>query len=505
MKKFFFTIILILFAGIQQIYASYEFNTNCKKAHQAIMGLRLNEARNLINIEKKTSPSNLIPYYLESLCDFVNITVSQDKNVFNNLIDKRADYISILEDGDKSSPYYNYCLADVYFQWAVARLIFVKDLSNMIEGIKAALEFKKSYAIISANEGKFPDFAPNLKLLGVMQALIDAVPDSYKGIVETIAFKGSFEQGIAKLMQLTDKAIQSDDIDFLKTESLFLLTFIEINLQGDKHKANFLKKYYNDASIRNELKNNAILIYAKARFELYFGKNDDAIETLENFPRGQEIANFAYLDFLCGRIKQNRLDKDAVNYFYAYLKNYKGKHHIKAAYQQIAWYYLLNGNIAAYKENMKKILSSGSSLSEIDKQAQYEADKAENPNIFLLKARLLCDGAYFQQALNVLTIEKPILKTTKDSLEFLYRMGRIYHEWGKKENAIPYYEQCIKKGDKQPWYFSANAALQLGMIYESKNENTKARLYYNRCLLMEPKEYKNSLHTKAKSALKRIQ
>ena len=290
-----------------------------------------------------------------------------------------------------------------------------------------------------------------------------------------------------------------------KTIVYCLLTFIEINLQGDKHKANFLKKYYNDASIRNELKNNAILIYAKARFELYFGKNDDAIETLESFPRGQEIANFAYLDFLCGRIKQNRLDKDAVNYFYAYLKNYKGKHHIKAAYQQIAWYYLLNGNIAAYKENMKKISTSGSSLSEIDKQAQYEADKAENPNIFLLKARLLCDGAYFQQALNVLTTEKPILKTTKDSLEFLYRMGRIYHEWGKKENAIPYYEQCIKKGDKQPWYFSANAALQLGMIYESKNENTKARLYYNRCLLMEPKEYKNSLYTKAKTALKRIQ
>jgi hypothetical protein len=247
------------------------------------------------------------------------------------------------------------------------------------------------------------------------------------------------------------------------------------------------------------------LIYAKARYEIFFGKNDEAIETLVNFPRGKDIAYFGFIDYLCGRVKQNRLDKDAVNYFYAYLKNYKGKHYLKAAYQQIAWYNLLNGNPTDYKENMKKIATLGSSLSEIDKQAQYESEKAENPNVFLLKARLQCDGAYYQQASNVLTADNLVLKTTKDSLEFLYRMARIYHEWGKKDAAIPYYELCIRKGDKLPWYFSANAALQLGLIYEGKDEFHKARLYYNRCLQMEPKEYKNSIHTKAKAGLKRIQ
>lgn len=495
----FFTIIL------KSSIAGYDFNANCKKAHQSIMCLRLNEARVFINIEKRVNPSNLIPYYLDNYCDFFSIVISQDKNEFNRLIDKRSVLISKLEDGDKNSPYYNYCLADAYFQWAVARLIFVKDLSNMIEGIKAAYEMKKAYEIIENNRVKFPAFVPNLKLLGLMSALIDVVPDNYKGIVQTIAFKGSFEQGVSELIQLADGAMNDNNISYLKSEALFLLTFIEINLQGDKQKALFLKKYFKHPQFANEFKNNGVLMYAKARYEIYFGNNDDAIETLENFPRGKDYAYCGFIDYLTGRTKQNRLDKDAVDYFRRYLKYYKGKHYIKAAYQQIAWYYLLNNDVIQYKDNMKRAKNYGSSLSETDKQAGFEAEKNEIPNSRLLKARVLCDGGYFQQAVNTLNGDNLGLKNPKDSLEFLYRMARIYHEWGKTDNAIPFYENTIKRGDKQPWYYSANSALQLGLIYESRDENTKARLYYNRCLYMNPKEYKNSLHTKAKAGLKRIQ
>jgi hypothetical protein len=496
---------LFLIAIISSSIANYDFNANCRKAHQAIMSLRLVEAKSILDAEKKASPSNLIPYYLENYSDFISIVVSQDKKEFDRLLNKRSDLISMLEDGDKSSPYYNYCLADAYFQWAVARLIFIKDLSNVFDGIKAAMELKKSYEIIERNQSKFPSFAPNYKLLGLMRALIDVVPENYKKIVQTIAFKGSFDQGIAELTLLTDKAMNDASIGYIKSESLFLLCFIEINLQGDKQKAVFLKKYFNHPQLIAEFKTNAVLLYAKARYEIYFGRNDDAIKTLEDFPRGKEYAYFGFIDYLTGRTKQNRLDKDAIDYFSDYLSKYKGEHYIKTAYQQKAWYYLLNNEVAKYFENMRKAKTLGSSLSETDKQAGYEAGKNEIPNYRLLKARVLCDGGYFQQAVNVLNAENLGLKNAKDSLEYLYRFARIYHEWGKPDNAIPYYETTIRTGDKQPWYFSANAALQLGLIYESRNENNKARLYYNRCLYMDPKEYKNSLHTKAKAGLKRIQ
>jgi len=86
----------------------------------------------------------------------------------------------------------------------------------------------------------------------------------------------------------------------------------------------------------------------------------------------------------------------------------------------------------------------------------------------------------------------------------LYRMARIYHEWDKTDAAIPFYEKALQKGSSSPWYFACNSALQLALIYEAHKELTTARLYYKRCLYINPEEYKNSLHTKAKAGLKRI-
>jgi len=470
------------------------------------MNLQLTEAQQLIDDEKRGNPSNIIPYYLESYKDFFSIIISQDKPTFDRLLDKRAKLIERIENDDKASPYYNYCLADVYFQWAVTRLIFMKDLSNMIDGIKAGMEIKKSYEFLEKNQSKFPTFTPNLKLLGLMRAMVDAVPDSYKGIIKTLAFEGSFEQGISELIQLTDKTLTDKNYDYIKSEALFLLTFVEINLQGDKQKAIFLKRYFTHPAFITEFKTNATLLYAKARYEMFFGNNDEAIETLENFPRGKEHAYFGFIDFLTGKAKLNRLDKDAVLYFLNYTSNYKGAHYIKSSYQHIAWYYLLNNDAVKYADYMKKATKFGSSLSETDKQAGFEAKKRDVPNIQLLKARLLCDGGYYPQALKVLDGSNQVLqlRTLKDSLEFLYRMARIYHEWDKTDAAIPFYEKALQKGSSSPWYFACNSALQLALIYEAHKEITTARLYYKRCLYINPEEYKNSLHTKAKAGLKRI-
>jgi hypothetical protein len=506
MGKKHFYIFLFLLAIANTSFAYFDFTVNCRKAHQCLMNLRLNEAQQIIDIEKRSNPSNIIPYYLENYKDFITILVSQDKTTFERLLEKRSKAIDRIENDDASSPYYNYCLADVYFQWAVARLIFMKDLGDMIDGIKAGMEIKKAYELLASNQTKFPNFTPNLKLLGLMRAMIDAVPDNYKSIIKTLAFDGSFEQGIAELVQLTDKTLIDKNYDYLKSEALFILTFVEINLQGDKQKALFLKKYFTHPIFLEEFKTNAALLYIKARYEMFFGKNDDAIETLENFPRGKEFAYFGFVDFLTGKVKLNRLDKDAVIYFLNYTINYKGTHYIKSAYLHIAWFYLLNNDVAKYTDYSKKVIKFGSALSETDKQAEYEAKKNTSPNIRLLKARLLCDGGYYQQAVKALDGNEQALqlKTNRDSLEYLYRMARIYHEWDKVDNAMPYYENVLRKGSNEAWYFTANAALQLGLIYENRKQNNAARLYYKRCLSLNPKEYKNSLHTKAKAGLKRI-
>jgi len=120
----------------------------------------------------------------------------------------------------------------------------------------------------------------------------------------------------------------------------------------------------------------------------------------------------------------------------------------------------------------------------------------------LLRARLLCDGEYYEKAKHELEGYKP--ENEKNELEYTYRMGRIYHNWNKTEKAIPFYLQTITNGEGLPYYFAANSALQLGLIYEKQNKFMLAKFYFSKVLEMEFEEYQFSISNKAQAGLNRI-
>jgi tetratricopeptide (TPR) repeat protein len=86
----------------------------------------------------------------------------------------------------------------------------------------------------------------------------------------------------------------------------------------------------------------------------------------------------------------------------------------------------------------------------------------------------------------------------------VYRKGRIYDAMGKQTEAIASYKETIKLGEKEPMYFAANAALNLGFIYEKVHDKTQARYYYNLCINLKDHEYYSGLSQKAKSGLERL-
>lgn len=237
------------------------------------------------------------------------------------------------------------------------------------------------------------------------------------------------------------------------------------------------------------------------------GYNDKAIELLSTHPNTRDRFPIHYLDYMMGLAKQNRLDPDADDYFLSFLNSFHGLNYIKSAYQKLAWTYLMRGNYQKYNENINLVINHGTAVVDEDRQALLEARKKEAPNITLLKARFLFDGGYYDRALHELLDRslKEFINTKKDLLEYTYRMGRIYHETGNFPKAFQYYKQTIKLGSGQPYYFAANAALQMGIINENAGNNREAEKYYKLCLSMHYEEYKNSLSQKAKAGLKRVQ
>lgn len=499
MKRLLIIILLTFFFGFSS-FASFDFNENCKNAYEKIISLRFDEGQALLETDKITNPSNLIPYYLENYIDFLKLIISEEQTLFNSLKPNKDIRISKIEESENKSPYLNYCLAEINLQWAFARMKFK-------EYITAAGELNSAYKLLKENEEKYPDFIANLKGLGLLHALIGTIPDDYKWATKLIGVTGTINQGVNELSSVLATAFKNPEYEYLKTESVFLLTFIQLNLQSNKDEVLKLSKYLENPNFETLAKTNPLLIYAGASIALHTGSNDKAIEILLSRPTSKEYYPFYYLDYLTGIAKLNRLDYDSYKYLYSFLLNFKGQNYIKAAYQKIAWYYLINNNISKYKEKMGYALTLGNSFVDEDRQAQTDAKSNTVPNIKLLKARLLFDGGYYQKALDLLIEKKPsdFCVSTKDYLEYTYRLGRIYDEWGFDTKAITFYELTIKNGSALTFYFAANSALHLGLIYENLGNKEKAIYYYKLCPGIKNTEYKTSINRKAKAGLNRLQ
>jgi hypothetical protein len=499
MKKIIIIFLLFLFYT-EYSSASFDFNTNCKNAYEKIISLRFDEGKVKLDSEKIANPDNKIVYYLENYIDFLKLIISEDYSLYYALQDNKDIRIDKIEETEEVSPYYNYCLAEINLQWAFARMKFQ-------DYVTAAGEINKAYKLLVENQEDYPTFVPNYIGLGVLHSLIGTIPDDFSWAKSLIGISGTITQGVSELTTVLSTSMTNPEYKYLQTESIFFLTFIDLNLQSDKDAALKLEKYLEDSELSPLLKTNTLVCYAAASIALKTGSNDKAIEILLARPTGSEYYPFYYLDYLTGCALLNKLDFDAYKYLYSFILNFKGQNYIKAAYQKLAWYYLVNNNTSKYQEKIAYAVTLGNSIVDEDKQALIEGNSKTTPNIRLLKARLLSDGGYYQEALNMLQEKLPstYCVSTKDYLEYTYRTGRIYDDWGYPVKAIPFYELTIKNGSAFTYYFAANACLHLGMIYENQGNSVKAIYYYTLCGQMKNTEYKTSINQKAKAGLSRLQ
>jgi len=476
---------------------TYEFNENCRKAYSKIISLKFEEGEQRINQEKVSHHDNNIPYLLENYIYFLKVFIGENEEEFEILEDKKDDIVDRLENGDENSPYYRYCLAQVNLQWAVARTKFKEYFS-------ATFEINRAYRMLERNREEFPDFLPNLINLGLLHTMIGTIPDNYNWAKRIVGIDGTINQGVNEILKVLNASMESDEFSHYKAECLFYLSFIQMNLMSDKDKTlQYLKVIEKD----DISKSNPLAVYGISRIYMANGMNDKAIELLLGRPQGDEYYPFYYLDYLTGLAKLHRLDEDAYKYLFKYVINFKGVNYIKDAYQKIAWHYFAHGNTEKYKEYITKVKEYGNEIVDADKQAEREAENGIPQNYHLLRARLLFDGGYYEKAMHELTINTNdnFLKDSRDTLEYTYRLGRIYDAWGKTKESIDYYKRTIELGSESEYYYAANAALKLGNIYENQQQYEAALKYYDEAQSMQNKEYRNSINQKAKAGINRIE
>src|SRR5690606_28756286 len=90
--------------------------------------------------------------------------------------------------------------------------------------------FRRSYLQFRENSQKFPEFPYNQLFLGLNEALIGTVPDSYKWLSNLLGLKGGVRKGTAKVTAL----LNMPDASLFREEAVFYAGYLTFFLLSDK-------------------------------------------------------------------------------------------------------------------------------------------------------------------------------------------------------------------------------------------------------------------------------
>lgn len=483
--------LFIVFSSIALRAKPYvEYSPLIKQAYQSAIALKIDEAEELISQIRQKEPENLARLHIENYIDFFVLFVREDEQVFKTREASKSVRLAQLQSSGLENEYTRFIQAEILLQWALIRLKFDQKL-------KAGSEIYEAYNLLEENLKKYPTFQESKKSLSIIHSLAESLPSWVRKVV---GIRGSIKLGEAEIRSLYEKT---------KNPSyMYAHEVIAINAYIWYYQANKKKDAIRLIERSNlDHRQNPMAGFLKASFYLRDGDNESCLRILNECPKGKPYMPFYYLDYMKGRSLLYKLDPEAPGYIRNFIQHFGGKHYIKEAYQKLAWSKIVFSNdFVSYKREMGNCLRYGQSLVDEDQQAEKEARENKIPDPVLLKARLLYDGGYYGQAQNILIKGgySFLGKGGENELEYTYRLGRTLQALRNYPDALNYLSRTIKLGSGSSKYYACSAALQMGLIYEEIKDYTQAKKYYNTCVKLQPSEYQNSLHQKAKSGLLRL-
>ncbi len=469
----------------------FAYTPKCEAAYNYFLALQTTNGYSALKAAAKENPNNLLVTYIEDYDDFLVLMLNGSQHELDLRSDNQDTRLDILDQGNENDPFYRLCKAGVYFHWA---MIYARFQDN----VKAATNFRKSFVLLKENRKLFPSFAPNNVFFGMEEAIVGTIPDNYKWIASVLGVKGNVKNGVLKLVSFIDANPSSTA--FLKAEASIYYCYVKFYLQ---YQQNVAWNYMN--SVQFSTGNNLFNTFIKANFARNFRKADAALDILKPAMALSDYSRFPIVEYELANVYYLRSDRESINYFRQYIQHAKGKLYIKDAWYKMALMWHLQGDKTNAEYCRKQALTGGNTQTDADKQALRFAESNTWPDTRLLKAHLLCDGGYYQQALDAVgAATENSFGNVADKLEFDFRMGRIYDEMGNDDKAILQYLAAIKIGKERKEHFAARSALQMGFIYEQKGQKTEAIARYRQALEMRDHDFQGSIDQQAKAGLNRL-
>ncbi len=460
-----------------------------KKAFVYITQLRFAEAKLLVSAEKAEYPNNKTGDYLEAVMLCAEIFTNEDQAYYAKVQDRIDALLVEIGKIEDSNPYRRLFLGEIYVAQATLNGKFKNN-------IKAAWQFYKAYNLLTENASRFPSFMPNKIPLGVLYAGIGSLPDDYRSLASLLGFDGSVQGGIAMVKEAFWRLSADDDLKFYRPYAGFVYSYVTYQLGATSD--------ISPEKLGLDVANSSFLIFVQALVELENGNAQKALNWLDNRPVGSRYFQFAYLDYMQGKILLGLEPDRCSSYFIKYLKSTRGGVYVKSSYRYLSWYYLLKGNKTKAEEMRENIFRKGNTNTGADRQALEEAMAGFNKT--LIEARVLFDVGEYQRAEMALK-DAPVAaccKSSAEEAEYYYRYGRIKQEMGLHTSATLWFTKALGVANASSSFAVGNSALQLGILYEEQGNRAKAVEYYKRTLKYSGYPFYEGVHQKAKTGLARL-
>ncbi len=489
MNKIYFLFVIIASFGIQPLKAQYRVSDNIQSARMLLMDLKIDEAKKLLDKELKLYPDNYYIYYLDQTCDAYSLMLNSNEDDYERFIEGFEKKRAIMDDKYVESPYYLSCKSEMEMQVGMFNIIHDSRFSGIN---KMYMAYKEVYE----NLDKYPDFKPGLMLDGFFNVAMSNLPPFVKWVTSFFGVSSDFNYGYKLLNSVyeSQKHIKGSNAE----AALFIIFAAKINKTPGM-------AYHFTQSLDSTISRLFIFRYFKANIAYRMGKNEEALSTLqqieiEDHPDGKII-----YDYMMGKILLRKLDDSAAYYIHKYLDNLRKQEYFKEMTYNLALYNLIIGNSEKYNALCEVVNERGADINERDREALYNASLDYQPDVNLVKSKLLLDGGYLNRFQAVLEeYENHPRNQLPYQLEYYLLKGRFELLSGNASSAVSNFDFVIEKGENTDYYFASEASLRLGNIYEAQNRFELAKKYYKLSSDLYKSNYYEYIGDKAEKGIKRI-
>lgn len=468
---------LFLLLPVASSAQHFAFDTRTREAYERVLDLELEYARGMI-----PTPQTPQEMYVVSLAEALELLITENPRNFSTYetaFEKRISRKTRKDNADDIA-----LIAELNLQWAFIYLKFGKELD-------AALRIRQAYLNAQDVQKRFPDYEPILKTTGLLNVMIGSVPDKYNWILGLFGMEGSVTTGLAQL-----KKLGTTNHPFAFESTLWHAFTTGFMLQQPE-RAIMEMEYV--LTIRPD---NPLALFMMANFHMKNGSSEDALKYL----RPELSSSIIYTSYLRGEVFLHKAEYTrAIREYSTFLQHFRGQNYIKDAHYKIGLCYWLDGKQEEAIISFREAEANGKEVTEADKHAAKNLASSELPSIPLTRARFFTDGGYYKEAEEIFNTLDPVsFRVKKHQVEYYYRKARLYHRIARNDEARENYIKTINMTTDEEWYFAPNSCLQLGYMATAEGQTTEARRYFEKALSYKKHEYKNSIDSKARSALAQL-